>query len=66
MIALAHEQAAAQRAQQARYEAIVARFADRPELASRVRTAELGIRLARTAAEFWEEILERESEADAA
>ena len=65
-LALAHEQALAQRAQQARYETIVARFANRPELASRVRTAELGVRLARTAAEFWEEILARETEVDAA
>ena len=69
VIALAHEQAAAQRTQQAGYEAIVARYGnrpDRPELASRVRSAELGIRLARTAAEFWEEILERETQVDAA
>ena len=66
MVALAHEQAAAQRAQQAGYEAVVARFAHRPELASRVRTAELGIRLARTAAEFWEEVLARETQVDAA
>jgi PadR family transcriptional regulator, regulatory protein AphA len=66
VVALAHQQAAAQRAQQAGYEAVVARFAHRPELAARVRTAELGIRLARTAAEFWEEILARESEVDAA
>ena len=69
VIALAHEQAAAQRAQQAGYETTVARFGnrpDRPELASRVRSAELGVRLARTAAEFWEEILERETQVDAA
>jgi PadR family transcriptional regulator, regulatory protein AphA len=69
VIALAHEQAAAQRAQQTGYETTVARFGnrpDRPELASRVRSAELGIRLARTAAEFWEEILERETQVDAA
>jgi PadR family transcriptional regulator AphA len=66
VIALAHEQAAAQRAQQARYETIIERFGKRPELASRVRTAELGIRLARTAAEFWEEVLERETQIDAA
>ena len=46
VIALAHQQAVAQRAQLAGYEAIVARFGNRPELAPRVRTAELGIRLA--------------------
>jgi DNA-binding PadR family transcriptional regulator len=66
VIALARDQAAAQRAQQARYEAIVARFGDRPEQASRARSAELGIRLARAAAEFWEEILERETRDHAA
>ena len=66
MLALAHEQAAAQRAQLAGYEAIVARFGGRPELASRVRSAELGVRLARAAAEFWEDVVERESRADAA
>jgi hypothetical protein len=41
------------------------RFAGRPELASRVRSAELGVRLARAAAGFWEEVVERESPADA-
>jgi PadR family transcriptional regulator, regulatory protein AphA len=66
VITLAHAQAAAQRAQQARYETIIARFGNRPELASRVRSAELGTRLARTAAEFWEEIVERETQVDAA
>jgi PadR family transcriptional regulator, regulatory protein AphA len=69
VIALAQDQLVAQRAQQAGYEKIVARFGnlpDRPELASRVRSAELGARLARTAAEFWEEILEQETRVDAA
>jgi DNA-binding PadR family transcriptional regulator len=66
VIALAHQQAAAQRAQQARFEAIVSRFSDRPEQATRARSAELGARLARTAAEFWEEILERETQIHAA
>jgi PadR family transcriptional regulator, regulatory protein AphA len=66
VLALAHEQASAQRAQQAHYESIIARYGNRPDLASRVRTAELGVRLARTAAEFWEETLESETEADAA
>lgn len=66
VLALAHEQASAQRAQQAHYESIIARYGNRPDLASRVRTAELGVRLARTAAEFWEETLESEAEADAA
>jgi PadR family transcriptional regulator, regulatory protein AphA len=65
VLALAREQAAAQRAQLAGYEAIIARFGSRPELASRVRSAELGIRLARAAAEFWEDVVERESQTDA-
>jgi DNA-binding PadR family transcriptional regulator len=68
VIALAHEQAAAQRAQQAHYETILERFAnrpDRPELAARARSAELGIRLAHTAAEFWEDVAERETRDDA-
>ena len=66
VLALAHEQAVAQRAQLAAYEAIVTRFGGRPELAQRVRAAELGVRLARAAAEFWEDVVERESQADAA
>jgi DNA-binding PadR family transcriptional regulator len=66
VLALAREQAAAQRAQLAGYEAVLERFADRPELALRVRSAELGVRLARTATEFWEEVVERESRAEAA
>jgi DNA-binding PadR family transcriptional regulator len=65
VLALAHEQAAAQRAQLAGYEATLERFSDRPELASRVRSAELGARLARAAVEFWDEVVERESRADA-
>jgi PadR family transcriptional regulator AphA len=65
VVALAREQAAAQRAQLAGYQAVMERFADRQELALRVRSAELGVRLARAAAEFWEEVVERESRADA-
>ena len=64
VLALAVEQAAAQREQLESYEAIVERFADRPELASRVRAAELGVRLARAAAGFWDEVVERESRAE--
>jgi DNA-binding PadR family transcriptional regulator len=56
--ALAFEQAEAQRRQLAEYERILARFQDRPEYATRVRTVQLGIRLARTSAEFWEELAE--------
>ncbi len=64
VIALAQEQAAAQRAQQARYEAMLERFGTRSELASRLRPAELGAGFSRIAAEFWEDIAERESRAD--
>jgi DNA-binding PadR family transcriptional regulator len=65
VIALAHEQAAAQREQLAHYEAILERYGNRPELASRARSAELGVRLARAAAEFWEDVVERETQANA-
>jgi PadR family transcriptional regulator AphA len=65
VLALAHEQAAAQRAQLAYYEAIRERFVGRTELASRVLPAELGARVSRAAAEFWEDVVERESRADA-
>jgi PadR family transcriptional regulator, regulatory protein AphA len=64
VIALAHEQAAAQRAQQARYEAMLERFGNQPELASRLRPAELGAGFSRLAAEFWEDVAQRESRAD--
>jgi PadR family transcriptional regulator AphA len=60
--ALALEQAQAQWLQAAQYEALVERFADRPQYAKRVRSAHLGARLARTAAEFWEEVAESEAE----
>lgn len=63
-LALAHEQAVAQRRQLAEYERLLERYRDRPQFASRLRTVELGVRLARTAAEFWEEIAERESAAE--
>ena len=56
MGALAAEQAAAHRAKLAIYDAILERFADRPELAHRLLSLGLGMRLARTAAEFWDEV----------
>ena len=65
VLALAREQATAQRAQLAHYEALLERYGGRPELASRVLPAELGARVARAAAEFWEDLVERESRADA-
>ena len=67
VFALAHEQASAQRAQQAHYESIIARFGDRPDLgASRVRTAELGVRLAPDRRGVLEETIESETQAYAA
>ena len=51
--ALALEQAAAQRRQLAEYEGVVERFADRPDLAHRLRSLDLGMRVARAGAEFW-------------
>jgi PadR family transcriptional regulator AphA len=65
VLALAHEQATSQRAQLAYFEAILDRYSDRPELASRVLPAELGVRVSRAAAEFWEDIVQRQSQADA-
>ena len=53
-------QAAAQRRQLAEYEALLDRYGNRPEYARRLLAAELGVRLARVAAEFWDEIAERE------
>lgn len=64
VVGLAHEQATAQRAQLADYERIWQRHHDDPALALRLRSVELGIRLARTAAEFWEETVEREAQVD--
>ena len=61
--ALAREQAAGHRAKLAVYEAIRARFGDRPHLAKRLLSLELGTRLSRTAAEFWDEVAESEAEA---
>ena len=66
VLALAREQATAQRAQLAHYEALLGRYGGRPELASRVLPAELGAHVARAAAEFWEDLVEREARADAA
>jgi DNA-binding PadR family transcriptional regulator len=56
METLATEQAAAHRAKAAIYEALCTRYADRPELAHRLLSAELGIRLAYAAAGFWDEV----------
>jgi len=56
IVALAGEQAAAHRAKLAIYEGIHERFADRPDLAIRLLSLELGTRLARAAESFWEEV----------
>jgi PadR family transcriptional regulator AphA len=63
ILALAREQATGQRAQLAHFEAILERYSGRPELALRVLPAELGARVSRAAAEFWEAIDERQSQA---
>jgi len=54
--ALALQQAEAQRRQLAEYEAIQERFAGRPDLAHRLRSLDLGTRMARAGAEFWEDV----------
>ena len=59
--ALAHEQAEAHRRKLAEYDAIVERYGNRPEFAKRLLSLELGVRLSRTAAEFWDEIAAREA-----
>ena len=64
VLALAREQVTAQRAQLAHFEAILERYSGRPELASRVLPAKLGARVSHAAAEFWEDIAERQSQAD--
>jgi len=56
IVALAHEQAAAHRAKLAIYDGLMERFADRPELATRLLSVELGTRLAHAAAGFWDDV----------
>ena len=56
IVALAHEQAAAHRAKLAVYDGLMERFADRPELATRLLSVELGMRLAHAAAGFWDDV----------
>jgi PadR family transcriptional regulator AphA len=56
METLATEQAAAHRAKAAIYEATRERFAGRPDLAHRLLSLELGIRLSEAAAGFWDEV----------
>jgi len=56
IVALAHEQAAAHRAKLAIYDGLMERFADRPELATRLLSVELGMRLAHAAAGFWDDV----------
>jgi PadR family transcriptional regulator, regulatory protein AphA len=53
---LAREQADAQRRQLDEYEALLERFRDRPDLSRRLLSLELGMRMARAALEFWEEL----------
>jgi PadR family transcriptional regulator AphA len=61
---LAAEQAAAHRGKAAIYEAIRDRYRDRPELAHRLLSLELGIRLSDAAAGFWDEVQSAASAAD--
>jgi PadR family transcriptional regulator AphA len=60
--ALAHEQAAAHRAKLAEYDTIRSRFGNRPELAERLLSLELGIRLSSTALDFWDEVAARKTD----
>jgi PadR family transcriptional regulator, regulatory protein AphA len=56
VLALAHEQASAHRAKLAIYDELLERFADRPDLANRLLSLELGTRLANAALGFWEDV----------
>ena len=56
ILELARQQAAAHRAKLAVYDEIRGHYADRPELANRLLSLELGTRLAMTAAGFWEDV----------
>jgi PadR family transcriptional regulator, regulatory protein AphA len=56
VLALAHEQANAHRAKLAIYDELLERFADRPDLANRLLSLELGTRLANAALGFWEDV----------
>jgi DNA-binding PadR family transcriptional regulator len=53
---LAAEQSAAHRAKIAIYEAIVERYGDRPQYAQRMLPVVLGLRIARAAVEFWDDV----------
>ena len=64
IVALAHEQAAAHRAKLAVYDGLMERFADRPELATRLLSVELGMRLAHAAAGFWDDVQSAASASD--
>jgi DNA-binding PadR family transcriptional regulator len=62
--ALAAEQVAAHRAKAAVYQAIRDRYAGRTDLANRLLSVELGIRLSEAAAGFWEEVQSAASASD--
>jgi len=64
IVALAHEQAAAHRAKLTIYDGLMERFADRPELATRLLSVELGMRLAHAAAGFWDDVQSAASASD--
>jgi PadR family transcriptional regulator AphA len=56
ILALAHEQADAHRAKLAIYNELLERWGDRPDLAVRLLSLEMGMRLARAALGFWEDV----------
>jgi PadR family transcriptional regulator, regulatory protein AphA len=64
VLALAHEQAAAHRAKLGIYDELLERFANRPDLANRLLSLELGIRLANAAFGFWEDVQRAASASD--
>jgi DNA-binding PadR family transcriptional regulator len=64
ILALAHEQAEAHRAKLVIYDGILERWADRPDLANRLLSLEMGIRLARAALGFWDDVQRAASASD--
>ena len=56
MVALAQQQAAAHREKLAVYQAILDRYDGRPDLAHRLLSLELGMRMAEAAASFWDDV----------
>jgi PadR family transcriptional regulator, regulatory protein AphA len=62
VVELARAQEAWHRRQLARYQAVVDKWGDRPDLARRVATARFGVTYARASADFWRDIADNPPE----